>query len=350
MFDVDLQISDVDPRAVDGHACRAAAPGRPCGVDRLGELCEPAGDAGARLRADQQVRRRVIPPSATTVVASMWTWPSNWRSTGPSSSSAPAMPTCSRTAARRPMPAVYMAMLQPGDTILGMSLAHGGHLTHGASVNFSGKLYKSVSYGLEPETELLDYAQVAELAAEHKPKMIVAGASAYSRVIDWQRLRDIADRVDAYLLVDMAHYAGLVAAGEYPNPVGIAPLRHQHHPQDPARAAWRADPEPAGVREAAQFDDLPGHPGRAVDACDRGQGPGLQGGHVTRLQGLPAAGQEERPGHGPDTHRAGPAHRLRRHRQPCVPAGPAGQEDHRQGGRGRAGPGPSHGQQERHPQ
>jgi glycine hydroxymethyltransferase len=118
--------------------------------------------------------------------------------------------------------AVYMAMLAPGDTILGMSLAHGGHLTHGASVNFSGKLYKSVAYGLAPDTELLDYAQVEALAAEHKPKMLVAGASAYSRVIDWQRLRDIADRHGAYLLVDMAHYAGLVAAGEYPNPVGIA--------------------------------------------------------------------------------------------------------------------------------
>lgn len=118
--------------------------------------------------------------------------------------------------------AVYMAMLQPGDTILGMSLAHGGHLTHGATVSFSGKLYKSVSYGLEAETETIDYAQVAELAEQHKPKMIVAGASAYSLVIDWQRFRDIADRVGAYLLVDMAHYAGLVAAGEYPSPVGVA--------------------------------------------------------------------------------------------------------------------------------
>jgi glycine hydroxymethyltransferase len=117
--------------------------------------------------------------------------------------------------------AVYMAMLQPGDTILGMSLAHGGHLTHGASVNFSGKLYKSVAYGLD-DNELLDYAQVDELAGQHKPKMLVAGASAYSRVIDWQRLRDTADRHGAYLLVDMAHYAGLVAAGEYPSPVGIA--------------------------------------------------------------------------------------------------------------------------------
>ncbi len=118
--------------------------------------------------------------------------------------------------------AVYMAMLQPGDTILGMSLAHGGHLTHGASVSFSGKLYNSVSYGLEPETETIDYAQVAELAQLHKPKMIVAGASAYSLVIDWQRFRDIADQVGAYLMVDMAHYAGLIAAGEYPSPVGIA--------------------------------------------------------------------------------------------------------------------------------
>ena len=118
--------------------------------------------------------------------------------------------------------AVYMAMLQPGDTLLGMSLAHGGHLTHGAKVSFSGKLYKSVSYGLEPETETIDYAQVADLAQEHKPKLIVAGASAYSMVIDWQRFRDIADSVGAYLMVDMAHYAGLIAAGVYPSPVGIA--------------------------------------------------------------------------------------------------------------------------------
>jgi glycine hydroxymethyltransferase len=117
---------------------------------------------------------------------------------------------------------VYMAMLKPGDTILGMSLAHGGHLTHGASVSFSGKLYNAVSYGLEQETETIDYAQVADLAQQHKPKMIVAGASAYSLVIDWKRLREIADRAGAWLMVDMAHYAGLIAAGEYPNPVGVA--------------------------------------------------------------------------------------------------------------------------------
>ncbi|MDD5241360.1 MAG: serine hydroxymethyltransferase [Sulfuricella sp.] len=117
--------------------------------------------------------------------------------------------------------AVYMAVLQPGDTILGMSLAHGGHLTHGASVNLSGKLFKAVTYGLNSE-EAIDYDEVERLAHEHKPKMIVAGASAYSLIIDWKRFRKIADAVGAYLFVDMAHYAGLIAAGLYPNPVGIA--------------------------------------------------------------------------------------------------------------------------------
>jgi glycine hydroxymethyltransferase len=118
--------------------------------------------------------------------------------------------------------AVYMALIQPGDTILGMSLAHGGHLTHGAKPNFSGKIYNAVQYGLNPETGEIDYDEVERLADEHKPKMIVAGFSAYSRVVDWQRFRDIADKVGAYLFVDMAHVAGLVAAGVYPSPVAIA--------------------------------------------------------------------------------------------------------------------------------
>lgn len=114
--------------------------------------------------------------------------------------------------------AVYAYVLKPGDTILGMSLAHGGHLTHGASVNISGKLYNAVTYGLD-ENEVLDYAEVERLALEHKPKMIVAGASAYALQIDWAKFREIADKVGAYLFVDMAHYAGLIACGEYPNPV-----------------------------------------------------------------------------------------------------------------------------------
>ena len=118
--------------------------------------------------------------------------------------------------------AVYLALLQPGDTILGMSLAHGGHLTHGAKVNFSGKLFNAVQYGLNEKTGEIDYDQVAKLATEHKPKMIVAGFSAYSRIVDWARFRQIADSVGALLFVDMAHVAGLVAAGLYPNPVPIA--------------------------------------------------------------------------------------------------------------------------------
>jgi glycine hydroxymethyltransferase len=118
--------------------------------------------------------------------------------------------------------AVYLALLQPGDTILGMSLAHGGHLTHGAKVNFSGKVFHAVQYGLDEATGEIDYDQVENLAKEHKPKMVIGGFSAYSRVVDWQRFRDIADSVGAYLVVDMAHVAGLIAAGVYPSPVQIA--------------------------------------------------------------------------------------------------------------------------------
>lgn len=117
--------------------------------------------------------------------------------------------------------AVYMALLEPHDTILGMSLDHGGHLTHGSKVNFSGKIYNSVQYGVDGDG-ILDYDQLEELAAQHKPKMIVAGFSAYSRVMDWNRFREISDRHGAYLFVDMAHIAGIVAAGLYPNPVPIA--------------------------------------------------------------------------------------------------------------------------------
>ena len=118
--------------------------------------------------------------------------------------------------------AVYMALLQPGDTVLGMSLAHGGHLTHGASVNFSGKIYKAVQYGIDTTTGLIDYDELERLALEHKPKMIVAGFSAYSQKLDFPRFREIADKVGAFLFVDMAHVAGLVAAGVYPNPVPFA--------------------------------------------------------------------------------------------------------------------------------
>ena len=118
--------------------------------------------------------------------------------------------------------AVFFAALKPGDTVLGMDLSHGGHLTHGSPVNMSGKNYHVVSYGVDPETETIDYNKVRELAIEHKPKMIIAGASNYSRVIDFAKFREIADEVGAYLMVDMAHIAGLVAAGLHPNPMPYA--------------------------------------------------------------------------------------------------------------------------------
>ncbi len=118
--------------------------------------------------------------------------------------------------------AVFFAYLKPGDTILGMSLADGGHLTHGASVNLSGKVFNAIQYGLRAEDETIDYDQVEKLALEHKPKMIIAGASAYSLEIDWRKFREVADKIGAYFLVDMAHYSGLIAAGVYPSPVGIA--------------------------------------------------------------------------------------------------------------------------------
>jgi len=118
--------------------------------------------------------------------------------------------------------AVCMAMLNPGDTLLGMSLAEGGHLTHGTKVNFSGRLYNAVQYGLAADTGLIDYDQVQALATEHKPRLVIAGFSAYSQVVDWQRFREIADSVGAYLMVDMAHVAGLIATGHYPNPVPVA--------------------------------------------------------------------------------------------------------------------------------
>ncbi len=118
--------------------------------------------------------------------------------------------------------AVFMALIKPGDTLLGMSLADGGHLTHGAAVSSSGRIYNSVQYGLNSETGEIDYEQVEELALQHKPKLIIAGFSAYSRIVNWQLMRDIADKIGAYLMVDMAHVAGLVAAGVYPSPVNIA--------------------------------------------------------------------------------------------------------------------------------
>ena len=165
---------------------------------------------------------RATRASAIMAAASTWTWPSAWRSSGPRRCLEPTTPTYNRTRARRPTPRRIWRWSSRGDIVLGMSLAHGGHLTHGAKVNFSGRLYHAVQYGLDETSGEIDYDQVEALAHEFSPKLIVAGFSAYSRVLDFARFRAIADAVGAYLLVDMAHVAGLVAAGLYPNPVPFA--------------------------------------------------------------------------------------------------------------------------------
>jgi glycine hydroxymethyltransferase len=160
--------------------------------------------------------------------------------------------------------AVFTALLNPGDTLLGMSLAHGGHLTHGASVNFSGKNYNAVQYGIDDNTGEIRYDEVEQLAHEHQPRMIIAGFSAYSRVIDWQRFRDIADAVGAYLLVDMAHISGLVATGHYPNPVPIADVvtstTHKTLRGPRAGIILSRDPELGKKFNASVFPGMQGGP------------------------------------------------------------------------------------------
>jgi len=168
--------------------------------------------------------------------------------------------------------AVYFSFLDPGDVILGMDLSHGGHLTHGSPANFSGKLFKTVFYGVHPETEQIDYDQVADLARKNKPKMIVAGASAYPRLIDFLKFREIASENGAYLMVDMAHIAGLVAAGLHPTPVGVADF-----------VIW----------EKTQQGHFPGNSGRPSHARDCCQGSGVWGGPAQRFHRIPEAGTSQ---------------------------------------------------------
>ena len=185
--------------------------------------------------------------------------------------------------------AVYHALCEPGDTVLGMKLDHGGHLTHGMKINFSGQLYDIVAYGVREEDSLLDYDELERLAKEHQPKMILAGWSAYPRQLDFQRFRDICDEVGALLFVDMAHFAGLVAAGEHPNPVPYADVVSTDDPQDDRRRSRRDDPLQGGVGQEDQLGRLPGPAGRPADARDRRQGGRAQDRGVRDLPRAPAA-------------------------------------------------------------
>ena len=168
--------------------------------------------------------------------------------------------------------AVYAALLQPGDRILGMNLSHGGHLTHGSKASLSGKYFEAHFYGVDPETETIDYEALARTAEEVRPKLIIAGASAYPRVIDFARFRDVADSVGAYLMVDMAHIGGLGRCGRAPEPRAVCRRRHLHDAQDAARPARCDHPLPRRACQEDRQRRLPRHAGRPAHARHRRQG------------------------------------------------------------------------------
>ena len=202
--------------------------------------------------------------------------------------------------------AAYLALLEPGDTLLGMRPAHGGHRTHGAAENLSGTMYNVVPYDVSARTGELDYEQIRALAREHRPKLIVAGFSAYSRVIDWARFRAIADEVGARFLADIAHVAGLIAVGLYPNPVRAGRRHDDHDAQDAAGTARRHDPgtAPLGAHAAHRRSGIPRHAGRAFDARDRRESRRIPGSARARVRRLPAASACERAAHGSAADRA----------------------------------------------
>ncbi len=206
--------------------------------------------------------------------------------------------------------AVFLALLKPGDTIMGMSLAEGGHLTHGMPLNISGKWFKVVSYGLNDREEI-DYDAMRALAQQHKPKLIIAGASAYSLRIDFERFAKVAREVGAYLMVDMAHYAGLIAAGDYPSPIPHADvITSTTHKTLRGPRGGLILMKPA-LGKGDQLRRVPRPAGRPADARDRGQGGGVQGGAVAGVQGVSEAGDDQRARDGRDAGQARPAHRLR---------------------------------------
>ena len=192
--------------------------------------------------------------------------------------------------------AAYAALLQPGDTVLAMSLPHGGHLTHGSKVSFSGNWFTPVPYGVRQDTELIDYDEVRDLALEHRPKMIICGATAYPRLIDFARFREIADEVGAWLMVDAAHFIGLVAGRRDPVAGAVRRRRHLHDAQGAARPARRHDRVPRGARAADRQGGVPVPAGRPADARGRGQGGGPEGVPAAGVPGLRPPGRRQRPG------------------------------------------------------
>ena len=246
--------------------------------------------------------------------------------------------------------AVLLALIPTGSTVLGMSLAAGGHLTHGAAPNLSGKWFNAVQYGVRREDGLLDYEELELLARAEQPKLIIAGGSAYPRVIDFARIRRVADEVGAYFMVDMAHFAGLVAAGVFPTP-----LPHAHVVTTTTHKTLRGPrggmvlTNDAEIAQEDQLRRVPGPAGRAADACHRGQGGRLRRSAAAGVPRLPARRRGQRARAGRDAGRAGAGDRDRRHGQPPDAGRSPPQARHRQGGGGDAGARPHHREQERDP-
>ena len=245
--------------------------------------------------------------------------------------------------------AVFLALLQPGDTFMGLDLAAGGHLTHGSPVNMSGKWFKASHYTVRREDQIIDMDEVAKQAEQVKPKLIIAGGSAYSRPWDFKRFREIADCVGAYLMVDMAHFAGLVAGG-----VHASPVPHAHVTTTTTHKSLRGPRgglilvQRRGDRQEAELGDLPGPAGRSADACDRRQGRRLRRGAAPGLQGLCEERGRECQGAGGNAARPRFRYRLRRHRQPSDAGRPAAEGPEGQRVREGAGARRDHLQQERH--
>ena len=253
----------------------------------------------------------------------MWTSSRSWLVSAPASSSARSMPTYSPHSGAQANMAVFFAMLQPGDTVMGMNLAHGGHLSHGSPVNMSGAYFKIVPYGVDPQTERIDYDEVMRLAKAHKPKMIIAGASAYCG----DRLclfRAVCDEVGALLMVDMAHIAGLIAAGLHQSPVPYADFvtttTHKTL-RGPRGGLILCKEQYAAAIDKAVFPGIQGGPLEHIVAA---KAVCFKGGPVRCVQGLPDPGGQERRGAGRGPARRGAQHGLRRHRQPPDSAGSAG--------------------------
>ncbi len=245
--------------------------------------------------------------------------------------------------------AVYGAFLSPGDTLLAMSLPHGGHLTHGTKVSFSGKWFNAVHYGVDKNTENIDYDQVASLAREHRPKVILAGGSAIPRLIDFEFFRNLADEVGAIFWVDAAHFIGLVAGKAIPSPVPYADVvSFTTHKvlRGPRGGAIVCKEEHATKIDKAVFPMMQGGP---LDAHDRGQGGQLQGVRHPRVPGVRQAGHRQLPAAGSDLGGERHSPDDRRHRHPPEPARPPGRRGHRQGRRGALGRRRHRAQQERDP-